>query len=171
LDGKAKNRRECDSGGEGQFRVHGLWPQYAKGFPVNCAATARPITPDALKIARATFSNDGLARYQWRKHGMCTGLDPQAYFALVQTAVARVQIPSSVVPTDSALAVKPFAIEQAFMATNKGLRPTSMAVTCQKQLLREVRVCLSKDVRDFVACPEVDRATCRSPEITVPLPQ
>ena len=36
--------------------------------------------------------------------------------------------------------------------------------------LREVRVCLSKDLREFRSCPEVARSSCRTREIDVPGP-
>ena len=39
-----------------------------------------------------------------------------------------------------------------------------MAIGCARGELEEVRLCLSKDLRQFVACPEVARATCRSPQ-------
>jgi ribonuclease T2 len=33
-----------------------------------------------------------------------------------------------------------------------------------------VRLCLTKDLRDYRACPEVVRRGCRSREISVPAP-
>ena len=35
----------------------------------------------------------GLARYQWRKHGMCSGLDETDYFALLVEAAESIAIP------------------------------------------------------------------------------
>ena len=46
-----------------------------------------------------------------------------------------------------------------------------MAVGCQRGVLQEVRVCLSKYLRDFRPCPEVARGSCRSAQITVPAPR
>jgi ribonuclease T2 len=43
-----------------------------------------------------------------------------------------------------------------------------MAVTCQRGVLAEARICLSRDLRDFVACPQVARASCRSQSLVVP---
>jgi ribonuclease T2 len=42
-----------------------------------------------------------------------------------------------------------------------------VAVTCDRRWLREVRVCMSKDLK-FRACPETDRHACRSPQIVMP---
>ena len=35
----------------------------------------------------------GLAFYQWKKHGRCSGLSPQDYFATARRAFASVTIP------------------------------------------------------------------------------
>ena len=43
-----------------------------------------------------------------------------------------------------------------------------MAVDCKRGALQEIRVCFSKDLRNFVACPEVARRACRTREISVP---
>jgi ribonuclease T2 len=47
------------------------------------------------------------------------------------------------------------------------LRTDAMAVTCRQNMLEEVRICLGKDLRGYVTCPEVSRASCRRP-VTVP---
>jgi ribonuclease T2 len=43
-----------------------------------------------------------------------------------------------------------------------------LGVACANSVLQEVRICFSKDLRDFHACPEVSRQGCRVPEISVP---
>ncbi len=59
-------------------------------------------------------------------------------------------------------------VQRAFFAANRGLRPGMMAVTCQRGLLEEVRICMSKDLREFRACPDVARQSCRAREIKAP---
>jgi ribonuclease T2 len=61
----------------------------------------------------------------------------------------------------------PAAIARAFIAANSGLRLETMAIGCARGELQDVRLCLSKDLRGFVACPEVTRRTCRSPSVSV----
>ena len=67
--------------------------------------------------------------------------------------------------------VIPADIIRAFQIANPRLRAGMMAVGCQRGVLQEVRVCFSKDLRDFHACPEVARDTCRSGTITIPAPR
>lgn len=42
-----------------------------------------------------------------------------------------------------------------------------LAVECNRGELDEVRICMSKDLRDFVACPEVSRNFCYTQQVTV----
>ena len=62
-------------------------------------------------------------------------------------------------------------LERAFVAANPGLRTDMMSVSCKRGVLQEVRICLTKDLRNFRSCPEVDRSGCRSREFSVPAPQ
>ena len=63
--------------------------------------------------------------------------------------------------------VAPAEILRSFGKANPRLRAGMAAVTCSKGFLQEVRVCLSKDLREFRPCPEVTRNSCRAPSIKV----
>lgn len=162
-----RDRRQCSAGRGLGFVLHGLWPQYARGFPQNCAAVQRAPTPQAMEVAGEVYPSEGLARYEWRKHGTCSGLDPTAYFRAAREARLAVTIPDDFKNSGSERRIAPIEVARQFVTTNKGLRPDMMAVVCTRGQLQEVRVCLSKDLRAFTACPEVARANCRSPEITL----
>lgn len=166
--GARKGGTQCDLGSNRGFVLHGLWPQYARGFPSNCAADARNLSPAAISIARAVYPEEGLARYEWRKHGTCSGLDAAAYFEAATQAVARVAIPAALRAPRSDGEATPAEIERAFSAANPGLQPEMMAVACRSGMLEEMRICLSKDLRGFVSCGEVDRKSCRSRNLTIP---
>ena len=62
-------------------------------------------------------------------------------------------------------------LERAFVAANPGLRTDMMSIACRRGVLQEVRICLSKDLRDFRMCQEVDRSGCRTRDITVVAPR
>src|SRR5579875_3557735 len=62
----------------------------------------------------------------------------------------------------------PADIVRAFIAANPRLRPGMLGVACAGNVLEEVRICFSKDLRDFHACPEVSRQGCRVREVSVP---
>ena len=167
LEGAEKGREKCAPGAGHGFVVHGLWPQYERGFPSFCDSGRTPPRA-ALEEARAIFPSEGLARHQWRKHGTCTGRAPSEYFADARRARDLVSVPDAFQAPRSARALDPMDVQRAFFAANRGLRPGMMAVTCQRGLLEEVRICMSKDLREFRACPDVARQSCRAREIKAP---
>ncbi len=64
--------------------LHGLWPEYQSpgSYPSNCAAQPLRLS-SALRERLAEVmpgSLEGLDEHEWRKHGSCTGLDPETYF-------------------------------------------------------------------------------------------
>ena len=165
--GAAKSPGQCAEGRRLGFVVHGLWPRNTRGYPSDCDAGSRFPTRASLDIARDLYPDDGLARYEWRKHGTCTGLSPTAYFAAVRQARTGIVVPPPLLAPDEPQALAPIEIARGFMAANPGLRLGSIAVTCRAGELAEVRLCLSKNLRGYAACPEVARDACRSRSITV----
>lgn len=167
LQGDARGGEQCRAGGGTGFVVHGLWPQYERGSPSDCRVDA-PVSRMAIEAADGVFPNDGLARYQWRKHGSCSGLAPQAYFSAVREAFQRIRIPAVFGALERPQTMRVFDIERAFVAQNRGLRTDQIAVTCRRGMIAEVRICLSKDLRQFQTCTEVDRNGCRAQSVYVP---
>ena len=160
--------QQCDPGSGLGFVVHGLWPQNEQGYPSFCEPGGRFVPRAAVEEARGLFPDDNLARYQWRKHGTCSGDAPSAYFRAVQRARERVRIPDGLKALRAQAKVMPTEIEQAFIKANPDLRPDMMSVSCGRRILQEVRICFDRDLRGFRSCPEVDRDTCRAGEILVP---
>lgn len=160
---------QCEPGRGFRFVVHGLWPQYERGFPRACGAE-RFVPRSALEEAEGVFPDEGLARHQWRQHGTCTGLSPSAYFRAVRQARDKVRIPEPLAGLDRDAETTPRSLERAFGDVNPGLRPEMMSVQCRGGALQEVRICLTRDLRDFRACPEVDRRACRFGPIRVRAP-
>lgn len=166
--GSPRGRRQCEDGSGLGFVVHGLWPQNERGYPSFCEPAGRFPPRAAIEEASDLFPDDNLARYQWRKHGTCTGESPSGYFRAVRRARELVTIPDVFKSVDAASKVMPTEIERAFMAANPGLRPDMIAVSCGRRILQEVRICLDRDLRGFRQCPEVDRNGCRASDVAVP---
>ena len=160
---------QCEPGRGLGFVVHGLWPQYERGYPSDCAGPGNP-SSIALERAAGLYPDQRLARYEWRKHGACTGKSPSDYFSDVGRARAAVTIPEAFAKPKDEQTYAPVDIERAFYAANPRLRPGMMTVVCSRGVLSEVRICLSKDLREFRACPEVARRGCRAREVSVPAP-
>jgi ribonuclease T2 len=149
------------------FVVHGLWPQYVKGFPEYCQVPSprlyRGIVSSMLDLMPAPH----LIYNEWDKHGTCSGLAPRDYFDTVRKARGAVKIPPEYVDLKEPLSVAPAAIEEAFMKANPGLPENGFAIECDKKRLTEVRICLSKDLQ-FRDCDEIARRSCRREQLLMP---
>ncbi len=168
-EGEDANPHQCNVRDPFRFVVHGLWPQYESGYPSSCPGTQQKIDRQIAVEMEDIMPSHGLVFHQWRKHGTCSGLEPDSYFELTRKAFDKVTIPGAFETLTKRGKSAPETIEKAFRLANPGLSENGMAVTCSKGELEEVRVCLTRDL-EFRSCPSVDRAGCRSGSITVPPP-
>lgn len=167
-DAGAGNRTQCGSGKRFGWVVHGLWPQNDKGYPQDCETTEGNRVPDA--IARRVMDimpSLGLISHEWRKHGTCSGLAMADYFALVRQAHDMIRIPPQFASVHQPIQTSPATIEQAFIRSNPGLTRSAVAVTCDRQRVDEVRICLDTSLA-FRTCPEVDQRSCKRFDLTIP---
>ena len=149
------------------FVVHGLWPQYERGFPEFCQQP--PPRPDRNMVSSMLdlMPAPGLVINEWNKHGTCWGANPRGYFETMRKARAMVKIPDAFIELARPLTLSPDEIEEEFVKVNPGLSTAGMAVICDNRRLREVRLCLTKDFR-FRDCQEIDRRACRVKQIIMP---
>ena len=149
------------------FVVHGLWPQYTKGFPEYCQVPSprlnRAIVSSMLDLMPAPH----LIFNEWDKHGTCSGLEARAYFDVVRRARAAVKIPPQYIDLEQPLTVTPDAVKEAFVNANAGLSADGLAVECDKKRLTEVRICLSKELQ-FRDCADLARRSCRRDQLLMP---
>ena len=148
------------------FVVHGLWPQYERGFPEGCQVPPprlnRRIVDDMLDLMPAP----GLIYHEWDAHGTCSGLGARDYFATVRKARAVVNIPPQFRDPAAPLTVTPGEVVDSFVKANEGLTAAGIQIDCNRTRLREVRICLTRELR-FRECTDV-RRTCRSDTVVMP---
>jgi ribonuclease T2 len=149
------------------FVVHGLWPQYERGFPESCQVPAPRLNRNIVSSMLDLMPAPGLVYHEWDKHGTCSGLSARAYFETVRKARAAVQIPEAYQDVTTTLTVRPADVEAAFIKANPGLARDGIAIGCDQRRLREVRICMTKDFT-FRACPEIDRRACRRDRLVMP---
>jgi len=167
LGGEDKSPQQCGVGSRDGFVVHGLWPDNGTSAnPENCDL-AGDASPADLAATRGLYPTEGLARYEYRKHGTCTGLDAKDYFDAVRYVRGQLNVPTMLQAPSERLRLSPQTIEQAFIAANANLRPENMAVTCARGELVDVRICLSRDLKAFANCPKVAGHTCQRSSIAV----
>ncbi|MGB6537592.1 MAG: ribonuclease T2 [Xanthobacteraceae bacterium] len=149
------------------FVVHGLWPQYERGFPEDCQVPAPRLNHSLVSRMLDLMPAPRLIYNEWDKHGTCSGLSQVDYFETVRKARAAVKIPADYIDLKAPLSVAPSAVEQAFIKANSGLAEGDLAVECDKKRLTEIRLCLSKDLK-FRTCPQVVKRSCRRERILMP---
>jgi ribonuclease T2 len=155
---------ECTSGKFG-FVVHGLWPQFADGYPENCSTA--PGLADPSRMADI-MPDAGLVAHEWTTHGTCSGLDADAYFKLVRQAFESVKVPGRLASPKKGFSVTPQELKAAFVAVNQRLKAEDLAVSCGNNYLTEISVCMDKQLKPR-AC--VGLRDCRANVIKVaPVP-
>ena len=154
------------------FVLHGLWPQYEKGYPGDCRTARRPFVPEPL-IDRMLdiMPSRGLIIHEFRKHGTCSGLDADTYFNTARRLFQSVRIPERFKNPFEALFESPATIVRDFVRANPGLTPDSMAVACggAGNRLKEIHICFSKDGK-LRSCGdnENQRRMCSASSMFVP---
>ena len=161
---------ECKGPRRFGFIVHGLWPQYEKGWPENCNVHQQ--VPDTVVADIADIMPArGLVYHEWSAHGTCSGLDPADFFALVRRAHAGIAIPASLSGTGQEIERSPAAIAADFLRANPKLSAPSIVVTCTRQdepRLREVHICLDRDLKPRACSEDAARGACRAATLIVP---
>jgi ribonuclease T2 len=113
----------------------------------------------------------GLVYHEWSAHGTCSGLEPAAYFELVRRAFAGVTIPRDLLRPAQSIEQPPSAIAAQFLHANPRLSGQSLVVTCSGQdvpRLREIHICLARDLTPRACSADVMRASCRTSEVIIP---
>jgi ribonuclease T2 len=161
---------ECGGPRRFGFIVHGLWPQFEKGWPENCNVHEQ--VPDSVVTDISDLMPArGLVYHEWSAHGTCSGLSPAGFFALIRRAYNGIVIPAALVGTSRAVEESPAAISAAFLRANPKLSAQSIVVTCsgqQSPRLREVHICLDRELNSRACSADAARGSCRSATLTVP---
>src|SRR6202030_4847709 len=61
------------------FVVHGLWPQYERGFPEYCQDPSPRLYHGIVSSMLDLMPAPRLIYNEWDKHGTCSGLSAQSY--------------------------------------------------------------------------------------------
>ncbi|MCB1349428.1 MAG: ribonuclease T, partial [Maritimibacter sp.] len=92
------------------------------------------------------FGAGGAAWYQWKKHGVCSGLAAEDYYRLAREAWARVNRPEVLRKLDHAVKLPASVIEEAFLQANPDWTADTVTVTCRDGYIQEARICFTRDL-------------------------
>lgn len=155
------------------FVLHGLWPQYERGFPNNCRIDGRPFVPNSVINAMLdVMPARGLIIHEYKKHGTCSGLTPARYYGAARKLFEFIKIPERYIAPRKAQFVSPRDVIDDFVKANPGLKPNMIAVSCRRSRssqLRDVRICFTPKGR-LRPCGqnERQRRLCRADRMYVP---
>jgi ribonuclease T2 len=151
LEGDARGSEQCDATKDFGWTLHGLWPQFHQGWPSFCRTSERQPSRYMTNGMSDIMGTSGLAWHQWKKHGTCSGLSAQDYYALSREAYGKVNRPALFRKLKDPVKVPAKVIEEAFLKENPLLKANTLTITCKQGRIQEARICLSKDL-DPVPC-------------------
>ena len=157
LTGDARRDPQCDTGRGFTWTLHGLWPQYESGFPSYCSSGANDPSRGETAAMADIMGGSGLAFYQWKKHGRCSGLSSAEYYSTMRRAYDSVTIPPIFADITRDLSVPASVIEDAFIEANPDLTRDAITITCKSGMIQEARICLTKDLKPRRCGPDVIR--------------
>ncbi len=150
-EGDSRNSPQCDESEDFGWILHGLWPQYEQGYPADCRTSFRAPSRRQTRAMADIMGTSGLAWHQWNKHGVCSGLDSEDYYALSREAYGRVTRPEVLRRLSDPITLPATLIEEAFIAENPALEPDQITITCRDGYIQEARICMTRDL-EFRDC-------------------
>ena len=151
-----RGRFQCDPANRFGFVLHGLWPDgQGATWPQYCAPAPR-IPEGVVRRNLCAMPSPALQRYQYAKHGSCSGLPPATYFELARESYAAIRYPDM-----DALSRRPGLtagqLATAVARANPGMTPAMLRVQAGRdRWLDEIWVCLDTRFHPR-ACPAHQR--------------
>jgi ribonuclease T2 len=161
VEGDARDDDRCDAGAGLGWMLHGLWPQYAEGgWPEYCTTNERDATRAQTAAMIDIMGSAGLAWHQWRKHGRCAGMSAARYFETSRAAFEALRLPRDLRAFDRRMQLDPDNLAAAFARAMPGASPESVAVLCRGEVIREVRICLTRTLEPRRCADDVAERAC-----------
>lgn len=155
LEGDARQSEQCDE--SYGWVVHGMWPQYEDGWPSYCPTVARNPSRAVTGAQADLFGTGSSAWYQWKKHGVCSGLAAEDYYRLTRLAYDSVVRPEVFRRLDREVRLPAAVVEDAFLKANPGLSADMVTVTCDMGYIQEARICFDRDLEPRPCSPDSRR--------------
>jgi len=155
------------------FVLHGVWPQYEKGWPQNCASPDNGYVPRAVANRMLDIMpSDKLVFHEYRTHGTCSGLGVDGYFDMARSLYNKIRIPARFqAVTDPRTFVGTADVLADFIAANPGMKADGIALECggPGPRLKEVRICFDKGGA-FRSCGRNENQSrmCSAPRVYLP---
>lgn len=157
LEGDARDSEQCDPAHDFDWVVHGLWPQYEDGWPAYCPTNERAPSRQVTTAQADIFGAGGAAWYQWKKHGVCTGLSAEQYYGVTRLALQKVNRPAVLAKLTKPVRVPAAVIEEAFLEANPDWSADMVTITCSDGYIQEARICFDTKLNPRPCAPDTRR--------------
>jgi len=162
---------QCSPGRKFAFVVHGLWPQFKKGWPEFCTTSEGWVNEAQIDSMMDIMPSRKLIIHQWKKHGSCAGVSQAEYFRATRLLFEKVKIPARYLSPTADVITTPAQLATDFVKTNRDLAADMISVQCgnahNRARLSELRVCFSKR-GDFATCGANERKSCDVRTLVMP---
>ena len=125
------------------FVAHGLWPQYERGWPADCESRER-VSDATINRLLPIMPSRGLIIHEWRKHGTCSGLGADGYFAALERSYRAIRIPDHYQRLPETRVVAASELRRELLAANLSIKSAGLVLQCSGRYLQEVRICLDR---------------------------
>jgi ribonuclease T2 len=157
-----KDSQQCRPGRRLGFALHGLWPQYDKGYPSDC--TTEIMSADMKAKFPGLYPNQALYDHEWERHGTCSGLTPEQYLSLSKKLKGSITIPKSYQVPEKPIRVSAKQFKNEFVMANPALHESDIAVYCSGsgRFLKEMFICFTRDGKPGSCSLEIQNKAARS---------
>ncbi|WP_299784704.1 ribonuclease T2 [uncultured Marivita sp.] len=169
LEGDARRSPQCEDDADFGWVMHGLWPQYDRGWPSYCPTTERNPSRAMTRDMADIMGTPGLAWHQWNKHGVCSGLSATDYYAVSREAYGTINRPEIFRQLDKAIKLPAAVVEEAFLKANPQLDPDMITITCKQGRIQEARICLSRSLEPVTCGRDVVRDCTATDALFAPI--
>lgn len=158
----ANDAQQCSLGKKLAFVLHGLWPQYTRGYPADCSIVKLP--KDAQQKFPNLYPSSKLYTHEWDKHGTCSGLKPLEFLALSKSLKESIVIPTAYRSPAKAFRTTIDDLKTAFVAANSTLGEDALAAQCSGsgRFLKELYVCFSREGKPIACSKELQQDEAKS---------
>jgi len=137
---------ECRIGSHNAFVLHGLWPQASGGPPPLSCSNGAPVASATVDHMLNLMPSRSLIQHEWQKHGTCTGLSAQDYFAQAEQAYTHVQVPQQYRTLNQQQHLNVPDLEKTFAETNHA-PVEAFRISCYGGDLVSLEVCVDKNLQ------------------------
>lgn len=170
-EGGREDSQQCAPGRRFAFVVHGLWPQYARGWPEFCTTRESWIPQGLIDGMMDIMPSKKLIIHEWKKHGTCSEKSQEEYFGSIRRIFGNIRIPARYLSPQAEVEVTPEQLVRDFVKSNRGLMADMLAVQCGNARgtarLSELRVCVNK-AGEYKSCGANEARHCRAKTLVLP---